>query len=491
MAAIIPWIPAIAAAAGIGHSEYSRRRAKSERRRDQKRDRKAGGSAGTHSGGGALSGLSKKEAKKFEKEFRKYEKASAGERKKMAARYDKEYARYEDRYGRYEGDLGRYEKERSRYEKELKPFRKSRAKDLKRREKAFAFNDKQLQRYGKEKFLQHPALNKKQQGLLDYLSKYGQGVPKIPNIERSSLFQGAQGGLLGALQQLRGAPRTSDNPLYQKGAEGLMDLLSDNPKAIEKFIEPLLNRFHKDIVPAIAERFSGLGAGAQRSSAFPQAFAEAGKDLASELGAVRANLIPGAIGQAAGYAQLPGEETAQRAQLQSALAGNAGAYAPYPAQQALNEAQLRLGAGAHALNTNPYVNQFRPAAYQNIQEVGQPAAPGFPQAPGVPGVPEGLFGAPNAYAGRYAGGQYAPQAPPQRQPGALDYIGTPILQGIGSGLGSGLNSAISGGFNSLFGGRSGITGRSGIQVPGTTGPSSSFKLPSFQIPNRFGTGFRG
>ena len=66
-----------------------------------------------------------------------------------------------------------------------------------------------------------------------------------------------------------------------------------------------MRQFNEQIVPGIAERFSGLGSGAQSSSAFQQALGGAGADLSERLGALRGGLQGQAANQALGYAQQP------------------------------------------------------------------------------------------------------------------------------------------------------------------------------------------
>lgn len=96
-------------------------------------------------------------------------------------------------------------------------------------------------------------------------------------------------------------------PLYQSGSNYLQNLLSGSPEAFENFERPYRQMFEQELIPSIAERFSGLGAGSQRSSAFQQALAQAGTGLASQLAALRSGLQMQALPQALGYAQLPGQ----------------------------------------------------------------------------------------------------------------------------------------------------------------------------------------
>lgn len=87
-----------------------------------------------------------------------------------------------------------------------------------------------------------------------------------------------------------------------------LDMLSNNPEAFAKFEAPAIRQFNEQIVPNIAERFSGLGAGAQGSSAFPAALSQAGAQLSENLAAMRENLKAGAaqgIGNFIGIGQQP------------------------------------------------------------------------------------------------------------------------------------------------------------------------------------------
>ena len=82
------------------------------------------------------------------------------------------------------------------------------------------------------------------------------------------------------------------------GLQNLMQLLSGAPEALEAFQAPAMRQFEEQIVPGIAERFTGVGG--QRSSAFQQALGGAGAGLAERLSAQRAGLQQGAMGQLGG-----------------------------------------------------------------------------------------------------------------------------------------------------------------------------------------------
>lgn len=76
----------------------------------------------------------------------------------------------------------------------------------------------------------------------------------------------------------------------------LAQFLSGSNDALESFQRPALRQFEEQIIPTIAERFSSLGSGAQRSSAFGQQLGQAGKALQEQLAAQRSGLGFNAIG---------------------------------------------------------------------------------------------------------------------------------------------------------------------------------------------------
>lgn len=102
------------------------------------------------------------------------------------------------------------------------------------------------------------------------------------------------------LQQLLGSisgqsGNIQQNPLYQSGQNFLQGILGGDTS---KFEAPLMRQFNEQIIPGLAERFSGAGAGSQSSSAFQQALGGAGADLTERLGALRSGLQMQAAPQA-------------------------------------------------------------------------------------------------------------------------------------------------------------------------------------------------
>lgn len=78
----------------------------------------------------------------------------------------------------------------------------------------------------------------------------------------------------------------------------LSELLSNSPESFEKFSAPYMRQFNEQILPGIAERFAGLGAGSQSSSAFQQALGQASTGLQENLAALRGQLQLQALPQA-------------------------------------------------------------------------------------------------------------------------------------------------------------------------------------------------
>jgi hypothetical protein len=87
------------------------------------------------------------------------------------------------------------------------------------------------------------------------------------------------------------------------GMEYLTSLFSNNPNAFKEYEAPAFRQFNEQILPGIAERFTGTGAGSRSSSAFNNSAAMAGSRLSENLAAQRANLRGNAVGQLQNYGQ--------------------------------------------------------------------------------------------------------------------------------------------------------------------------------------------
>jgi len=75
----------------------------------------------------------------------------------------------------------------------------------------------------------------------------------------------------------------------------LQQILSQDPEMMKQFQAPAMRQFEEQIIPSIAERFSGMGA--QKSSAFGQQLGQAGAGLEETLAAQRGGMAQQAIQQ--------------------------------------------------------------------------------------------------------------------------------------------------------------------------------------------------
>lgn len=117
--------------------------------------------------------------------------------------------------------------------------------------------------------------------LLDFLFGKKPETQQIPTMDpqQQQLLSQLLGGLGGPLKS---------------GLGGLGSLLGGDTEAFEA---PAMRQFQEQIVPGIAERFSGIGGGAQQSSAFQQALGQAGAGLSERLAMQRAGLQQQGLGQ--------------------------------------------------------------------------------------------------------------------------------------------------------------------------------------------------
>lgn len=152
-----------------------------------------------------------------------------------------------------------------------------------------------------------PQMGKKPKGYEVFSTLNPQQQASLQQI-LSSIYQ--QGGAAGDITQNRG---------YQLGSQFNQDILGGDTS---KFEAPLMREFNEKIIPGLAERFSGAGAGAQSSSAFQNALSSSGADLAERLGALRGGLQGQAADRALGYAQQPVTN------VQNLLGMNTQAFAP-------------------------------------------------------------------------------------------------------------------------------------------------------------------
>lgn len=99
-----------------------------------------------------------------------------------------------------------------------------------------------------------------------------------------------------SMQAVRGAAGGFGQALPQ-GLEYLQGLLGNSQESMDTFQAPYMRMFNEQIVPGIAERFSGLGAGAQSSSAFQQSLGQAGAGLSEMLASLHQNMKGNALSQ--------------------------------------------------------------------------------------------------------------------------------------------------------------------------------------------------
>ena len=95
-----------------------------------------------------------------------------------------------------------------------------------------------------------------------------------------------------------------------------------------KFEAPLMRQFNEQTIPGIAERFSGMGAGAQNSSAFGQQLGAAGAGLSENLGALRGGMQMQALGPLMQMLQMGMQTPTFQWQQMPGTPGAGGAMAP-------------------------------------------------------------------------------------------------------------------------------------------------------------------
>ena len=131
-------------------------------------------------------------------------------------------------------------------------------------------------------------------------------IEALPNLspEQQELF----GQLIQALSGQGG--------LLEGGLQNLQKMLTGDASEFEA---PAMRQFNEQIVPGIAERFSGMGEGGQQSSAFGQQLGAAGAGLSENLAMQRANMQQQGLQQLMQmlglgmqsqfqYQQIPGQE---------------------------------------------------------------------------------------------------------------------------------------------------------------------------------------
>lgn len=134
--------------------------------------------------------------------------------------------------------------------------------------------------------------------------------------DKIKIPQGAKQGIKFLQNAMQKGPPTS--PIEGKATGFLSNLLGRSPEDhYQDFAAPYMRQFREQIVPEIAERFTGPDA--QRSSAFQQAMGGAGAGLAENLASLKGNLINQMLGHqlqganvGLGYSQLPAQRWGQQ-----------------------------------------------------------------------------------------------------------------------------------------------------------------------------------
>lgn len=229
----------------------------------------------------------------------------------------------------------------------------------KKQEAEFAKEKKQFKhaqgKYNKELKHAEKGAKKEAGGRKKYVQKLQKKFnPKDTKFKRLEKLSPEQqktlSGILGGLNPQGFNPQS--NQTYQSGENYLQNLLSESPEAFSKFAEPYKRQFEEEIIPQVAERFTGQGA--QKSSAFRQQLAQQATGLQERLATLREGLRMQAVPQAFQYGSQPAE-------LQSRLAA--------------------LGLGTQ---TSEYgTQQGRQGHYLGVPEIPTflPGQPNAPQAP--------------------------------------------------------------------------------------------------------------
>lgn len=140
-------------------------------------------------------------------------------------------------------------------------------------------------------------------GLGDFLFGTSGGVKKIDRLTKEQ-----KDALRGLLQ----GPGIREEQPYQMAVSRLTDFLG--PQGAEAFAGPIMQQFEEEVIPGIAERFGGIGAGS--SSALNQALAQASVGLGTNLGQLRAQLQQSLMPQALSFAQAPFSNLLQALQVE-------------------------------------------------------------------------------------------------------------------------------------------------------------------------------
>lgn len=215
---------------------------------------------------------------------------------------------------------------------------------------------------------------------------------------------------------------------YKKGNEFLKDMLSGKTTAYEGMRKNAMDKFNRETVPAITERFGAMGAGGTQSSAFRDALAQAAAMVNQEAANNEQMMIRNdqkeAVGPALTYSQMPLQE-------QASLRG------------------LGQNQQSQLLGIDKYMQGYIPPVLP-----GQGQMPGFMQQPQNPGT---LHSFANA-------------------------LGPPLATGVGMGagyaIGGPVGAGIMGGLGKMMGSDTGGGGGGNAQMPALA-QGFGQRLPAF------------
>ncbi len=126
-------------------------------------------------------------------------------------------------------------------------------------------------------------------------STYGKGQQNMIN-DILKQVQGMRGS---------GGMDIAQNPQFQQGQEWLSGLFND-PEFFKSMEAPMMRKYNEEIIPGIANRFSGMGSGGSLgSTAFRNQLGRAGTDLSTNLAAMRGGMQQQGVNQSLQYAQQP------------------------------------------------------------------------------------------------------------------------------------------------------------------------------------------
>lgn len=118
------------------------------------------------------------------------------------------------------------------------------------------------------------------------------GQPQFTPTGRGGFFGGTPEmyGNIPGRQMLFGQMGQGSLGALPGGFDFIRRLLSGDPELLQELETPLRRQFSESTIPGLAEQFTNMGEGAQSSSAYQQALAQAGTGLAQQIAQQRAGL---------------------------------------------------------------------------------------------------------------------------------------------------------------------------------------------------------